>query len=100
MTAKIRSNNISKIIPKTKKNTVIDSLDDAQFKQFTDKFDILTKLIAISIIQNKPLKEQVQTLHSAGMPISDISKLLNRKMTDLGQYLYRKPKPKSSRPSK
>lgn len=67
-------------------------MNDKQFKQFMDKLDVLTKLTAINIIQNKSIKEQVQTLHSANIPISEISKLLDRKMTDLGQYVYRKPK--------
>jgi len=77
----------------------VSILNDKQFKQLMDKFDILTKVTAMTALQNKPLKEQVQTLHSAGMPISEISKLLDRKMTDIGQYIYRKPKTKAIKKS-
>ena len=75
-------------------------MNDQQFKLLMDKFDILTKVTVMSALQNKSLKEQVQTLHSVGMPISEISKLLDRRMTDLGQYLYRKPQTKVKSKSK
>ncbi len=65
-------------------------LNEAQFNQLINKIDIPTKLVAINSLSEKPLKEQVLLLHSLGLPISEIAQILNKKMTDIGQYIYRK----------
>lgn len=65
-------------------------MNEAQFNQLINKIDILTKLVAINSLSEKPLKDQVLLLHSLGLPISEIAQILNKKMTDIGQYIYRK----------
>ena len=65
-------------------------MDEVQFNKLVSKLDIITKLVAFNALQGKILKDQVITLHSMGIPLSDIANIVGKKPTDIGQYLYRK----------
>ena len=74
----------------TKSNSI--SLDKNQFELLIKKIETMEKLFAINLIKDKSVKEQVEMLYSMGIPISEIGIILNKKTTDIGQYVYRKPK--------
>jgi len=60
--------------------------------EIVKRLDILIKLSARNLIVEKSLKEQVILLNSIGLTLKQIAEIVNKKPTDIGQYLYRKKK--------
>ena len=53
-------------------------MDDKQFKEFSNKLDTITRLLSFDLIKDKPVMEQVGILIKAGLPVSEIAKLLGK----------------------
>jgi len=67
-------------------------MNDEQFEKLISKIDILIKINASVILNEKSLKEQVLFLNSIGLSLTEIASMVSKKPTDIGQYLYRKKK--------
>ena len=51
-------------------------MTDAVAKEISDKLDLLVSLMAISVLDGKPQKEQVELLDKAGLAPKDIAALV------------------------
>lgn len=53
-------------------------MDNKQFEIITKKMDSLAKLLALNIIKDKPVNEQVETLRKVGFRPVEIADLLGK----------------------
>lgn len=53
-------------------------MDEKQFDILTKKLDSITQLLAVSIVINKPVNEQIEILTKAGLKASEIAILLDK----------------------
>lgn len=67
-------------------------MNDSQIQKLITKLDILIKINAKNLTLDKSFKEQVMLLNSIGIPLKEIAEIVNKKPTDIGQYIYRKKK--------
>ncbi|MGI0045895.1 MAG: hypothetical protein ACREBB_01720 [Nitrosotalea sp.] len=65
-------------------------MNDEQFKELINKLEILSKLMGLSLVQGKPLKEQVRILYKAGLTPTQIAAHLGTTKNNISQYIYRK----------
>ncbi len=65
-------------------------MNEEQFKELMNTLEILSKLVSMSVVQGKPLKEQVQTLYKVGLTPTQIAEILGTTRNNINQYLYRK----------
>jgi len=63
-------------------------LNAEQFKELTDKLDMIAKLIAINILQGKTVKEQVKILSSLGFRPVQIATLLGKSQNYINVLLH------------
>lgn len=54
-------------------------LSKNEFYQISEKLDIIIKLLAINIVQGRPLKEQVRLLSETGLQPKQIASILGKK---------------------
>lgn len=61
------------------------------------KLDVISRLLAFSIVKDKPVKEQIDILTKAGLKVSDIAILLDKTENQIyvTQTLLRKKKKES-----
>lgn len=63
-------------------------LSKNEFNQISEKLDIIIKLLAISIVQGRPLKEQVRLLSEAGLKPKQIASILGKKPVNIRVILH------------
>lgn len=61
------------------------------------KLDVISRLLAFSVVKDKPVKEQIDILTKAGLKVSDIAILLDKTENQIyvTQTLLRKTKKES-----
>ena len=53
-------------------------MDERQFEQLLGKIDVAIKLLAMSVVEGKPLKQQVLMLSSFGLQPKQIASILGK----------------------
>ena len=53
-------------------------MDEKQFDILAKKLDSITSLLAFSLVKDKPVSEQIETLTKAGLKASEIALLLDK----------------------
>ena len=53
-------------------------MDEKQLELIIKKLDLLARLLAINIIEDKPVNEQIATLTKSGLKASEIAILLDK----------------------
>jgi DNA-directed RNA polymerase specialized sigma24 family protein len=64
-------------------------MDERQFKQLSDKIDMIIRLLALNAIEGKQLKEQVSILSSFEFQPKQIAEMLGRNPTTVRVILHR-----------
>lgn len=74
-------------------------MNDKQFDILTKKLDSITNLLAFSLVKDKPVSEQIETLTTVGLKASEIAILLNKTENQVyvTQTQLRKKKKSSSK---
>ncbi len=74
-------------------------MDDKQVDILAKKLDSITKLLAFSLVKDKPVIEQVEILTKAGLRVVDIAALLDKTENQIyvTQTLLRKKKKEQSK---
>lgn len=65
-----------------------ESMEKEQFGELMKKVDIVTKLLASSMVQGKNLTEQATILSSSGLERKDIAEILRKDPDLISQTLY------------
>lgn len=71
-------------------------MEDKQFNELKHELTVITKLLAMNLLQDKNLTEQVLLLSSAGIGTGDIAKLLQKDSSLISQTLYQAKKARGS----
>ena len=53
-------------------------MNDKQFDEISSKLDTITKLLAMSAVEGKQLKQQISLLHSLGLQPKQIADVLGK----------------------
>ena len=53
-------------------------MSDELQKSIDDKLTVVSRLLALSIVRGRPLNEQMELLHNAGMTVAEIATTLGR----------------------
>jgi len=64
-------------------------VDDQQFKQLSNKMDIIIKLLAMNMVEGKQLKDQVSILSSFGFQPKQIADVLGKTPNNVRVILHR-----------
>jgi len=64
-------------------------MDEDQFKQLSDKMDIIIKLLALNAVEGKELKNQVSLLSSFGFQPKQIADMLGKSPDHIRVMLHR-----------
>lgn len=71
-------------------------MEEKQFEVLMKRLDAVSKLLAFSIVNNKPVNEQVEILTKAGLKASDIADILGKTEHQIyvtQSFLRKKKKP-------
>lgn len=74
-------------------------MDDKNLEDISKKLDIVSRLLAFNIIDDKPVADQIDILTKAGLKVADIAMLLDRKENQIyvTQTMLRKKKKESAK---
>lgn len=64
-------------------------MDEQQFKQLSEKMDIIIKLLALNVVEGKELKNQVSILSSFGFQPKQIADMLGKTPEYMRVILHR-----------
>lgn len=57
-------------------------------KSIDSKMTVLSRLLALSVVKGRPLNEQMQILHNAGMSVAEIASTLGRTPNNVRVQLH------------
>ncbi len=63
-------------------------MSDEQYNEISKKLDIITKLLATQLIQEKDYREQAQLLNNIGMQPKDIASLTGKTVNNVTVTLH------------
>ena len=75
-------------------------MDEKQFNRLETKLDIITKLLALNILQGKSITQQIESLNSAGLRVTDIAKITGKTENHVSVALNRLKKAKEKQNEK
>ena len=58
-------------------------MDDNQFKQLSDKMDVIVKLLTLNVVKGKPLKDQVSLLSEFNFQPKQIADMLGKSANNI-----------------
>jgi hypothetical protein len=53
-------------------------MDETQFTRLTNRIDIMTKMLALFLVKDRPITDQVRMLSSTGLKVKEIAEILGR----------------------
>ena len=73
--------------------------EDVKFRNIEKKLDTISRLLAFNIVNDKPVKEQIDILTKSGLRVSDIAILLDKTENQVyvTQNILRKKKKESAK---
>ena len=68
---------------------IVSKLEQKQFEKITRKLDSITRLLAMTLVENiETVESKVEFLHNAGFKPNGIANILNKKHNNIDQVLH------------
>ena len=67
-------------------------MSDEILKSIDSKLTVVSRLLALSVVKGRPLSEQMDLLHNAGMSVAEIASTLGRTPNNVRVQIHLKKK--------